>query len=374
MLKVSIVGSVGIPARYGGFETLVQYLTYYLGRKLDITVYCSGPTYRNDKRKSYNKAHLKYIPLSGNGIQSVIYDIVSFIHAVCSSDVVLVLGVSGSIILPFYRIFNRTKRIITNIDGLEHKRQKWSKLARAYLKFSERMAVKYSDVVLSDNKAIQRYVKQEYGIDSVFIPYGGDHVEKIALKDRFREKYRLPNTYAFKVCRIEPENNIHLVLEAFNKMQRPLVVVGNWDNSKYGRQLREKYADIPYLILLDPIYNQKTLNQLRSNATLYIHGHSAGGTNPALLEAMSLGLPVFAFDCPYNRETTYDKAVYFRDEDELYELISTNGKQEMLRKLGQEMYVLAHEQYTWDKITRQYMDLFLSHRYSDEKVAKKAKK
>ena len=160
--KVAIIGTVGVPANYGGFESLVENI---LGENaspdIAYTVYCSSKNY-DSKLSEYKKAKLKYIPLDANGAQSIIYDIISLLQANCNNDIIVILGVSGCIFLPIYRMFSR-KRIIINIDGLEHKRDKWGKWAKRFLKFSEKMAVKYADVIVTDNKGIQDYVKNEYG-------------------------------------------------------------------------------------------------------------------------------------------------------------------------------------------------------------------
>jgi glycosyltransferase involved in cell wall biosynthesis len=128
--------------------------------------------------------------------------------------------------------------------------------------------------------------------------------------------------YAITVCRIEPENNIHIILKTFSLQKDiPLVIIGNWKNSDYGLQLLQTYEAFTYIYLLDPIYESKKLNFLRSHAGLYIHGHSAGGTNPLLVEAIFLGLPIFAYDCVYNRYTTDNQCVYWSNSDELYACI-----------------------------------------------------
>ena len=176
--KVAIIGTVGLPAKYGGFETLSEYLTKHLGEKFEITVYCSSKSYEN-QLEYYNNAKLEYIALNANGVQSIPYDIVSIFKALKYADTLLILGVSGCIILPFVKMFSK-KKIVVNIDGLEWKRAKWNKYAKAFLKFSEKMAVKYADVVVTDNKVIQNYVLSEYGEESELIAYGADHVEKIS--------------------------------------------------------------------------------------------------------------------------------------------------------------------------------------------------
>jgi glycosyltransferase involved in cell wall biosynthesis len=164
--------------------------------------------------------------------------------------------------------------------------------------------------------------------------------------------------YAISVCRIEPENNIHIILQAFSLQKyMPLVMVGNWQDSKYGLQVYQAYDHISNIHLLDPIYNSKKINFLRSHAHLYIHGHSAGGTNPSLVEAMFFGLPIFAFDCVYNRYTTENQCVYWSNVDELYTSIIQRDKLS-LKSMGKKMKTIADSKYRWANIVSKYEALF----------------
>jgi glycosyltransferase involved in cell wall biosynthesis len=357
MKKISIIGTVGIPAKYGGFETLTEYLAKHLSSQFDLSVYCSSKSY-SEKLESYNGAKLKYINLNANGVQSIPYDIISILSSVRFADTLLILGVSGCIVLPFVRIFSK-KRIVVNIDGLEWKRDKWGKGAKWFLKFSEKLAVKYADVVVADNKMIQEYVRSEYGVQSELIAYGADHVTKEMMSDELKIKYPfLKDKYAFKVCRIEPENNIHLILEAFSKYAHlDIVMIGNWTNSNYGRELKERFEGFENIHLINPIYDQNILNQIRSNCHIYIHGHSAGGTNPSLVEAMYLGLPIFSFGVGYNRATTENKAKYFDNKEQLLELLQ-NTDTKVLETIANDMKQVAVENYTWGKISELYARLF----------------
>lgn len=357
MKKISIIGTVGIPAKYGGFETLTEYLTKNLHDSYELTVFCSGKSY-SEKLDNYNGAKLEYVNLHANGVQSIPYDIISIFKSLRFADTLLILGVSGCIVLPFVRLFSK-KHIVVNIDGLEWKRDKWGKGAKWFLKFSEKLAVKYADVVVADNKVIQQYVMSEYGVQSKLIAYGADHVTKEILSDELTAKYPfLGSRYAFKVCRIEPENNIHLILDAFSEYKLlNIVMIGNWKNSEYGRELKEKYSSFENIFLLDPIYEQEILNQIRSSCYVYMHGHSAGGTNPSLVEAMYLGLPIFAYGVQYNRETTEGKALYFDNKDELTRLLE-NIDEEQLQIVAHDMFAVAKENYVWEKIAKQYAELF----------------
>jgi glycosyltransferase involved in cell wall biosynthesis len=354
--KVAIIGTDGVPSKYGGFETLVEYLTKNLAEKYDLTVFCSSKSYTK-QLKSYNGAKLKYINFSANGLQSIPYDVISIVQSLKFADTLLILGVSGCIILPFVRLLSR-KKIIVNIDGLEWKREKWGKVAKFFLKFSEKMAVNYADIVITDNQVITEYVLREYGKESTLIAYGGDHARRIPLSNDLLKRYSfLKEKYAFSVCRIEPENNIHIILKAMSLQHKLiLVIIGNWNNSAYGKKLRKQYANFEHIHLLDPIYNQNLLDQIRSNCTVYLHGHSAGGTNPSLVEAMYLRLPIYAYDVLFNLETTSYKASYFRNAHELLKLVE-NISEDSLYENAANMYDLAMQRYKWKNITSKYAKL-----------------
>jgi glycosyltransferase involved in cell wall biosynthesis len=359
--RVAIIGTTGLPARYGGFETLAHHLVDQLGSRYDISVYCSSKYFadRGKRLSVYNGARLIYLPLNANGYQSIPYDIFSIIHAIRKNDVLLLLGVSGAILLPFLKLFTN-KPILVNIDGQEWKRPKWNWLARKVLGFSEKLAVRFADEVIADNKVIQQYVEQSYGRDNArLIEYGGDHVSKRPLTDKLLDKYPFLNqNYAFNVSRIEPENNIHVILQAFSKAPRhQLVMVGLWSHGKYGMNLKAQYSKFSNIHLLDPIYNQEELNEIRSNAGVYVHGHSAGGTNPGLVEAMCLGLPVVSYDISYNRETTNHRARYFKSASDLLSILDVFDEKERMR-MGCDLEQYGRQYYSWNRIASLYAAAF----------------
>lgn len=354
--RVAIIGTQGVPARYGGFESLVENL---LGSKcpeeVEYTVFCSSRD-MPEKLAEYKGARLKYVPLRANGALSVVYDALSLARSVKGYDTVLVLGVSGCWSLPIFRkMFNG--KLIINIDGLEHRRDKWKPWVRRFLRYSEAKAVAYADIVISDNKGIQDYVTETYGRSSELIAYGGDHAERNVNQSRINDilkQYGVEaGKYAVGVCRIEPENNCRMVLEAFSGTDYPLLYIGNWNHSEYSRKLREEFSKFGNLHLADGVYDLDVLYALRSRAGLYVHGHSAGGTNPSLVEAMSLGVPIVAYDVVYNRETTENKAIYFKDTDSLIAVIDGNqfGDGDMMKEI-------ASRRYTWDTVARQYTSLY----------------
>lgn len=410
-IRVAVIGTVGVPACYGGFESLVDNLLDFTPPNVEYTVFCSAKKYETHL-ETYKGAKLVYLDRDANGKDSILYDFESMkmaLRAPVNADILLVLGVSGCVFLPYIRRIFKGK-IITNIDGLEWRRDKWNFLAKKFLKLSEKMAVKYSDIVIGDNKGITDYVKDEYNKDAVLIAYGGDQVSRVE-DDSLFEKYPFLKAnvviepsrndlvndekvvssasttakqnlrtsagnffipYSVTVCRIEPENNIHIILEAFSKLpNHTLLIVGNWEKSDYGNSLKEKYSAFQNIHLLDPIYEPHTINWLRSNAALYIHGHSAGGTNPSLAEAMNLGLPILAFDCVYNRATTEEKCLYWKNADELEreveEILRPSANETLFRKsaggslrskIARDMQEAGKRLYTWKTIADKYNELY----------------
>lgn len=339
---IAIIGTVGVPACYGGFETLVENLLENEGQ---YTVYCSSKSYSSELQM-YKAAKLVYLPFNANGVSSILYDTLSIFHALFTGHrVLLVLGVSAGFVLPVARLFTRRKLVI-NIDGLEWRRSKWNRFAKAYLKWAEKIAVKYSHVVIADNQAIADYVLTEYGVVSEVIAYGGDHV----LVGRRTEEV---GDYAFSVCRIEPENNIHTILEAFKISGLPLKLVGNWEASDYGKKLKKSYSSVDHIELIDPIYDLTKLFALRSSCCFYVHGHSAGGTNPSLVEAMFFSKLIVAFDCVYNRHTMRNKGYYFSDIDTLVDLLRSLDKSSF-SQVGSELHDIARACYTWQFVRDRY--------------------
>lgn len=377
MKKIAIIGSVGIPANYGGFETLTENLVEQLSDKYEITVFCSGKSFdKQERKKEYKGARLLYLPLRANGISSILYDYLSILRALFFADTLLILGVSGCTLLPFVRLFTR-KKIIVNIDGLEWKRKKWSRWAQWFLRYSESCAVRYSHADIADNKVIQRYTAMYYGSVSKVIAYGGPQELDTTKRPDLNKKYPFTTSkYYVKVARIEPENNIELVLEAFSELDTTLVLIGNWKHSEYATALRQKFQSFENLLLLDPIYKKDEIDFIRRNAMAYVHGHEAGGTNPSLVEAMCFRLPVIAYDVSFNRETTQHEALYFTDKKNL-KLIVQYASQEVMELNARCMRCTALKMYNWEKIAGEYQDLFESLETADkakEKVPRISKR
>ena len=354
--SVAIIGTVGVPANYGGFETLADNLVKHVQKfslPYDLTVYCSKKAYA-ERLSSYRNAKLKYIALPANGALSLLYDMFSLVLAVKSKhDVILLLGHGGSFLLPLMKLISDAK-FVTNIDGVEWRREKWGKLARFVLKYSEKFAVKYSHVVIADNDGIADYVLDNFNRKTEVIAYGGDHA--VATIENLIDQHAADKNYALGLCRIEPENNVEMILQAFVENGSHLVFVGNWSSSNFGINLRKRFAQYSNIRLLDPIYDEVELARIRNGAAIYIHGHSAGGTNPALVEMMHFGIPIVAYDCVYNRNTTKNEALFFQNMKELLlrldELISVSDCVS-----GRKLKMIAEQEYTWSEIGDKYINL-----------------
>jgi len=357
-MKLAIIGTRGIPNNYGGFETLAEFLVEYLVKDMEITVFCSSKDMPS-RPKEFKGAKLNYIPITSHGALGIVYDSISLILAVRKYDKILFLGFGGGFVMPFLKKYK--SKLILNIGGLDWKRDKWSPTVKKVIKLAEKLLVKYSSQIISDNIGIQKYILKEYGRSSTFIPYGGDQAKKKAISQEAIMNYPfLSSKYAFSVTRIQSDNNIEMILNAFMKQDNiPLVMVGNWNNSKFGIDIKKRYNNEKNLILIDAIYNREKLDILRSNCTLYVHGHSAGGTNPSLVEAMYLGLPIFAFASGYNENTTFDQAKYFKNENELLQLVD-DYESFNLKKIGEDLKALADLNYQWAYIANDYKKVFIN--------------
>lgn len=345
--SVAIIGTAGIPAAYGGFETLAQKIIDHTFGQIAYTVFCENKGISKPIR--YKNTRLRYLGLNANGLSSIAYDILSMLYSL-QTDAILVLGVSGAVFFPVMKLLYRGK-IITNIDGIEWQREKWSWLARWFLRLSEYIAVVLSDEVISDNKVIQDYIYNKYKKTSHLIAYGGEETNISRRTGR-------EGNFALALCRIEPENNVDMILKAFSAMpDKNLIFLGNWNQNKYSRKMYRKYSALPNITLGMPIFDKVQLNALRGDSLLYIHGHSAGGTNPSLVESMSVGMAVCAFDVKFNICTTHGECKYFSNEHELRQSILATPQCEW-NLIGEKMKKIADSSYQWPEIVMAYEGLF----------------
>ncbi len=362
-LKVHIVGTHGVPARYGGFETLADFLCQHLAAEFEITVYCTADKYPV-KTLTYHEANLRYVNIQAHGFKGIFYDLVTYLMAIPKADVILYLSPVGSgFMTPLKYLAGRKIRVLVNHGGLnEWEREKLTWIQRKWAKFNHRVASAFSDVNIVDNQLYRASLQKNFDADAVVIRYGGDHVKRLSVGDKsLVSKYPFVLApYAASVVRAQMDNNIHIMLQAFEKFDRyKLVVVSNWDVSAYGRELKERYKAHRNLILLDAIYDKDELDFIRGNGYLYIHSHSRCGTAPSLVEAMCLGQAVVSFDVPTNRETTKGEAFYFQDTASLVSLLD-NINDEQIDGNRLAMQRIAMMEYRWEDISGKYRDLIAS--------------
>jgi glycosyltransferase involved in cell wall biosynthesis len=355
--KVAIIGTNGIPARYGGFETLTEYICKELGKDFDFTIYCSSIYKKKERRKKYSNSNLIYFPFKANGIQSVLYDIICTFHAWFTADVLLILGPAAGFILPLNFIFK--KKIITNHGGLnEWEREKLSFIQKKYTYINHKIAALYSNFNITDNLPLKKSLLQSFGVESEVIEYGGDHVNIKNICSNSLKKYPfLFNPYSLCVARAQKDNNLHLLIDAFKDLpEKNLVIISNWSISKYGQELWSKYQGLNNIFLVPAVYDKYELDVIRSNTELYIHSHSQCGTAPSLVEAMNYNIPIICFDVETNRETTEHKSFYYINSKDLKLLISSLSIEERL-ELKEKLFKIAKNKYTWKNIARKYQKI-----------------
>jgi glycosyltransferase involved in cell wall biosynthesis len=265
-------------------------------------------------------------------------------------DVILQLGYTSSSIWSFF--FPRKACIITNMDGLEWKRSKYSAAVRKFLKRAEKWAVFSSHYLIADSKGIQEYLLQKYHRDSFFIPYGAELVTQVD-ESLLAKKNLKKETYNLLIARMEPENNIETIIKGhlLTNSLLPLIIIGSYTN-RFGTYLKKTYAS-DKIVFFGPIYDLSFLNSLRFYSNLYFHGHSVGGTNPSLLEAMASHALIAAHDNVFNRTVLGDDAFYFSTATDIADLIKQN-----LRKSHFNTFIKTNDEkikhlYGWDKIINQ---------------------
>jgi len=346
-MKVAILGTRGIPNHYGGFEQCAEYLAVGLVKKgFDVLVYNSHNHPYQEKEWNNVKIVHCYDPEDKLGTAGqFIYDLNCILDVRKQQcDVILQLGYTSSSI--WGKLMPKNSVVTTNMDGLEWKRTKYSNKVKKFLRWAEKLGVKYSDHLISDSIGIQNYLKDKYQKDSTFIAYGATLFEKPNIEQL--KPYGLnPYLYDMLIARLEPENSIETILDGvvLANLQRPFLVVGK-HNTKYGTFLKEKYALQSQIQFVGGIYDIEVLNNLRYYSNLYFHGHTVGGTNPSLLEAMASNSLICANDNPFNRYILEDDAIYFNEAIEV--------KQHLERVVCQEPVYLAKTKNNADKIVHIY--------------------
>lgn len=360
-MKIAILGTRGIPNHYGGFEQFAEYLSAGLVEfGHDVYVYNSHThPYKLQKWKGVNIIH-KYDPENKIGTAGqFIYDLNCIYD--CRNrnfDIILQLGYTSNSI--WGRLLPKQAIVLTNMDGLEWKRTKYTKAVQKFLKYAEQLAIKYSHFLIADSLGIKRYLKDKYNIQAHYIPYGAN-LFKNPVVQYIKPYAPEPYSYDMLIARLEPENSIDIILEgvAASRTSRTFLVIGN-HLSAYGTYLKNKYAG-EKIKFLGTVYDIDILNNLRYFSNLYIHGHTVGGTNPSLLEAMASSGLVVAHNNEFNSSILGSDAYFFSESSEIKNILETVSKNTPENQA--KIYANTRKintLYTWEKIIKEYEHLMLT--------------
>lgn len=357
-MKIAILGTRGIPNHYGGFEQFAEFFSVYLVEK-GHEVYCYNSHNHKFQEKTFhgvNIIHQNDPEHKFGTFGQFIYDYNCIMDSRKRDfDIILQLGYTSNSIWFF--LLPKKPIIITNMDGLEWKRTKYSKPVQQFLKFAERLAAISSDYLVSDSIGIEKFLKEKYKKESTYIAYGAypfDSPNEDFLKEYNVEK----ENFNMIMARFEPENNLDMVLEgvAQSNDKTPILVIGKHE-TKYGEYLKNKFKNHDNIRFLGGIYNLEHLNNLRYFSKLYFHGHSVGGTNPSLLEAMASQALVIAHNNDFNKGILNENGIYFSNPSEVKNILESVKKIDNLQKV-QNNYQAIIKDFNWEKINGQYLQLF----------------
>ncbi len=360
-LKIALIGTRGVPARYGGFETCVEEVGKRLTQKgHQVTVYCRS-SYYSHRLERYLGMKLVYHPsLRKKSLDTLSHIIFSVLHAVRQNfDICMIFNAANSPFLLPLKILKKT--IAINPDGLEWKRAKWNTVGKTYARLAEKISCMIADRIVADSRGIQDYYFRKYGIKSSYIAYGAYLFDCHTTK--YLEKMGLQKgEYFLQITRFEPENHPLLTAKAFAGLQtnKKLVIVGGSPySSSYVRKLLKYESD--NILFPGFIYDQKVLEELWCNCYAYIHGNSVGGTNPTLLQAMGAGCFVIAYDISFNREVLGNYGIYYQNSTEslVRKMKWALENKLLLKNYGEKARQHVAMNYTWDIIANRYEKLFL---------------
>jgi glycosyltransferase involved in cell wall biosynthesis len=359
-MRIAIIGTRGIPNHYGGFEQCAEYLAVGLVQKgFNVTVYNSHD--HPFQQSTLNGVKIVHCFDPENIIGATgqfIYDLNCIIDTRKKEfDIILQLGYTSNSVWGWLLPNNTV--VTTNMDGLEWKRTKYSNLIKKFLLYAEKLGVKYSDYLISDSVGIQDYIYEKYKKESVFIPYGAhlfNDYDAEVLKEFSLTEYN----YDLLIARLEPENSIEVILDGVVEANNNItfLVIGKHDTS-YGKLLKNKYRSNTNIHFLGGIYDINKLNNIRHYSRLYFHGHTVGGTNPSLLEAMAANSLICANDNPFNKYILGDDALYFSNASQVASyILNVNHNDAQFELMMNRNRTKISDIYSWDNIVNKYANHF----------------
>jgi len=369
LMKIAFVSTRGIPNNYGGFEQFAEYISVGLAaRGHEVVVY--SPNFHPYKEDNYKGVRIKHVYSPelwmGSSVGSFFYDFLCLRDALKKEKFDIIYEAGYTSIIPAYIWYNVKSRkdviVTTNMDGLEYMRTKFSPMVQKFVFWEERMAVKHSHYLVADNMGIQDYYKEKYGKPSKFLAYGADihdDYDASLLKEFGLEE----NNYYLIVARMEPENNIEMAIKGYlasnENGKRPLIIVGK-TNTPFAKKLIAKYGEEKSIRFMGGIYDFKKLNSVRKFSYAYFHGHSVGGTNPSLLEAMASDVMMLAHDNIFNRAVLSDNAFYYDSPEAVTKLLNDIDTivAENKERIVQNNLDTIRTDYSWEHLVDQHEEYF----------------
>jgi glycosyltransferase involved in cell wall biosynthesis len=359
-LKIAIAGCRGIPNHYGGFEKLAECLSTGLVNKgHDVTVYNSHN--HPFQKKDFRGVHIThcYDPEYRLGTAGqFVYDLNCIKEMKQQSfDVVLFLGYTSNTV--WGRYFPKKAVIISNMDGLEWKRAKYNFLTKKFLKYAERWAIQSSDYFIADSIVIQNYLQKKYNISCKYIPYGSE-ISNLNDQELLAPYHVSTKEYYLLMARMEPENNIETILEGFymSSSKRKFLVIGG-TNNLFGQRLVKKFKEDKRILFAGAIYDNTVTHTLKYFSHLYFHGHTVGGTNPSLLEAMGSGALIAAHENEFNHAVLQKDAYYFETANDVEYLIESVNRDEKGKQMVENNFLKIESTYNWPDIIDQYNNFII---------------
>lgn len=354
-LKIAILGTRGIPNHYGGFEHISEYVSAGLAKRgHTVSVYNShNHPYTHDNWNGVNIIHC-FDPeyLIGSAGQFV-YDLncIRDARKRCF-DVIIIMGYTSSSV--WGRLYPDKSAIITNMDGLEWKRSKYSKPVQNFLKYAEKLAVKHSQYYVSDSMVIKQYLARKYDINSRYIPYGADMISPIE-REQITPAEAAREDYFLLMARMEPENNIETILEGYNQSNsgKPFKVLGDTGN-RFGKFITHKFQNDSRIEFKGSIFDTAKVRALQNNSYLYFHGHSVGGTNPSLLEAMASEALIAAHNNPFNQAVLSTDAFYFSNPNDVKQLVETVQRHDTEKTMVKNNLQKIKHLFNWESVVDGY--------------------